>query len=179
LTWQWTAHRVAVSAFLVFHLTATIIWVLPTCPLRVFAWEPVAYYILPLGLWQSWGMFAPDPVRDTNTLEAQVIDAKGLLHTFAFPKLSDYSKLGGIPRFRHSKYAANMSIDEFVLPRKFAMRHAVRTLRLPDDAFPMDVHLYYVVRPAPPIGCPPDPMTPTRNHVLGSVHFETPGEVRP
>jgi len=179
VTWRWTLYRLVVSAFLIFHLSATIVWVMPTCPLRLFAAPRFAFYVLPLGLWQQWGMFAPDPVRDTCTLEAEAIDAKGNRHRFLFPRLADYSKLGGIPRFRYSKYTANMISEEFVTPRKFAMRHAVRQMKLPADAFPVNIHLYYVVRPAPPIGRLPDPKEPPKTQVLGTDYYESIAEVGP
>ena len=95
LTWMWTARRLAISAFLIGHMGAVSIWVLPPCPIQRRCAGTLAYYILPLGLWQYWGMFAPDPVRDTLMLEAEAIDVRGIRYNFAFPKLADYSRLGG------------------------------------------------------------------------------------
>jgi len=136
--------------------------------------------MLPSGLWQYWAMFAPDPIKDTCTLEVEVVDSKGLRHNFAFPKLADYTLLQGIPRFRYSKYTANMVGEGSDLQRKFAARHAVRRLGLKDDAFPMDVHVYYQVRETPPPGGPPaDPMTPAKPQLLTTYQFTTPDEVRP
>lgn len=178
--WFPTIHRLAVSVFLVVHMGATFVWVLPPCPLKARCFGPVSCYILPLGLWQYWGMFAPDPVRDTVTLEADVVDSRGLRTSFAFPKLADYSWWRGIPRFRYSKYAVNLSVPELQLQREIAARHVVRQLGFPDEAFPVDVHLIYQVRLTPPPGGPPaDPMTPAQPYVLGAFHFEKPGEVRP
>ena len=56
---SWTVRRLAISAFLLFHMTATVIWVLPVCPIRNRSVPFLKYYILPLGMWQSWAMFAP------------------------------------------------------------------------------------------------------------------------
>lgn len=177
--WFRTAGRLGISAFLVFHIGATVVWVLPPCPVRQRCFDPVACYIMPLGLWQYWGMFAPDPVRDTMTLEADAVDARGLRTSFVFPKLADYSTWRGIPRFRHSKFAANLSVPELQLQREYTARHVVRRLGMPDEAFPVDVHLLYQVRLTPPPGGPPaDPMTPAQPYVIGTYHFETPGEVR-
>ena len=176
--WAWTARKWAVSAFLVVHLAATCIWVLPECPLRVASSPALSYYVLPLGLWDYWGMFAPDPVRDTVTLEADVVDARGLRYAFAFPKLADYSRLAGVPRFRHSKFAANLGIGEAKLCRELTTHHVVRQLSLPKEAFPVDVRLIYQVRNTPPPGGPPaDPMTPTYPYVLDTYHIASHDEV--
>jgi hypothetical protein len=177
--WRWTAHRLLVSTFLLGHLGATAIWVLPNCPIRQRACKYLDYYMTPTGMWQYWTMFAPDPVRDTVTLEAEITDAQGLRHVFAFPKMADYTALQGIPRFRYSKYTANLA-DDNDLSRRFAARHAVRRLALPDSAFPVEVYLMFQVRNTPPPGSPaPDPMTPAKPMVLASYQFAKPSEVRP
>jgi hypothetical protein len=178
--WQWTARRLLISAFLVAHIGATIIWVLPGGVIRERTLPALRYYLMPLGLWQFWAMFAPDPVRDTYMLEAEVVDARGLRYNFQFPRIADYSAWQAIPRFRYSKYAANMSINEFELPREFAARHVARQLNLLDEAFPVDVRLFYKVRLTPPPGTSEvDPLAPLKTAPLGSYQFKSASEVRP
>jgi hypothetical protein len=180
MDWAWTARRWAISAFLVVHVSAVTLWVLPASPLRLRVMNVASYYILPLGLWQYWGMFAPDPVRDTVMLEAEVVDARGLRYSFAFPRLADYSKWRGVPRVRHSKFAANMAVEECATNREFAARHVVRRLGLPASAFPVVAQLLYQVRLSPPPGGPPpDPMTPTRPHIIATYRFPSLDEVMP
>ncbi len=179
MDWRWTARRLVISAFLVFHLSLTALWVLPNCPIKLRFFDPASHYMLPLGLWQYWGMFAPDPPRENYTLEAEVFDAQGLRHSFAFPRVADYSWWRGIARFRHSKFSSNMYIDEFTRQRKLTARHVVRQLGLTDDAFPLQVRLMYRVRPMPQPGGPPeDPMTPTRPLTIGTFPFNKPDDVR-
>lgn len=180
MAWRWTARRLLISLFVTFHMGATVIWVIPDCPIRRSSTDLLAYYIMPLGLWQYWAMFAPDPVRDTITLEADVTDSKGLRYHFDFPRMADYSTWEGIFLFRYSKYTANLSIPEFDLGRKFASRHVVRQLALPAESYPVEVHLLYRVRRTPPPGGPPaDPMTPTTTMVIGDFRFKGLKEVRP
>jgi hypothetical protein len=177
--WRWTAYRLAVSAFLLVHLSSTVIWVLPPCPIKALCFGTAGYYMIPLGLWQYWGMFAPDPVRNTITLEAEVIDAQGIRHGFAFPKLADYPGWEGVPKYRHSKFAANLILDEFVKQREFAARHVVRQLKLPPESFPVDVRIIYQIRETPPPGSPPtDLLAPTRAMTIGAYVFSKPDEVR-
>jgi hypothetical protein len=173
--------RGAISAFLLAHITATVIWVLPPCPLRARCLGVVQCYMLPLGFWQYWGMFAPDPQRDSMTLEAEVIDARGIRSTFAFPKIADYpTQLSKLARFRYPKYAANLLLPDSPLERKFSARHALRQLSLPAEAYPLTISMVYHVRVSPPPGgAPADPMTPTHPIVACTLAFASPSEVRP
>ena len=180
MSWRWTARRLAISAFLVFHLAALSVWVLPACPIkeRVAPW--FRFYMVPSGLWQSWTMFAPDPLGDSLMLDAEVIDARGLRYVHQFTRVGELSWWRAIPRFRHSKFAANLLIGEFEVMRRVSARHAIRSLGLPDEAFPVDVSLIYQVRaPSPPGQPTTDPMTPTRPRLLETFHFADAGEVRP
>jgi hypothetical protein len=183
-TWKssWTMRRLAISAFLLFHLGMTGVWLCPQCPIRMRFAPWAQYYMLPTGLWQYWGMFAPDPIRNTVMLDAEVIDRDGLRYGFAFPRLEGFNWWQGIPRFRYSKYAANLASEEFQLPREFAARHVVRCLNLPASVFPVAVHLMYEVRPTPsPNSESPtvDPMNPTKPYILGTYRIDSPSEVRP
>ncbi|MFO0907565.1 MAG: hypothetical protein U0794_04255 [Isosphaeraceae bacterium] len=178
--WCWTARKLGISAFLIVHLGATTLWVIPDCPLRRACFSVVSCYIEPLGMWDYWGMFAPDPMKETITLEADVIDARGIHFGFAFPKLADYTRLTGIPRFRHSKFAANLAMPGNEMYRVLAARHVIRQLALTSEAFPLEVRLIYQVRNAPPPGGPPaDPMSQPYPYVLATIPFERPLEVTP
>ena len=77
MAWRWTAHRLLVSAFLIVHVSATIVWVMPPSPVKQRCYATVAPYILSLGLWQCWAMFSPDPFREVLVLEADVARLSG------------------------------------------------------------------------------------------------------
>jgi len=178
-SWVRTAKKLGVSAFLIVHLGGTVVWVLPPCPVRAACVPWAQYYMMPLGFWQYWGMFAPDPLRDTVTMEADVVDARGLRSTFEFTKVANLPKLQAVPKFRHPKYVANLLGDDAQFDREVAARHAVRRLEIPDEAFPVDVNLIAQIRRTPPPGSPPaDAMTPAQPVVLATFHFSEPGEVR-
>ncbi len=180
MNWRWTAQRLLVSAFLILHLGATTLWVMPTCPIRNRTVDLVRYYMVPLGLWQYWTMFAPDPAKIIFTLEAEVIDTQGLRYNFAFPRLAGYTPFEALPRFRYPKYAANLTIDDLHLAREFGARHVARSLGLGADRYPLEVRLFYQVKDMPPPGSPAlDPLAPTRNTLLGSYSFASLSEVRP
>ncbi len=173
--------RGAISVFVVVHLAATVVWVLPNCPLRASTIGVVQCYIVPLGFWQSWAMFAPDPQRDSMTLDAEVIDARGIRSIHPFPKMADYpTRLAKLARFRHPKYAANLLMPDTDPERKIAARYVLRRLGLPDEAYPLTVSLVYHLRVSPPPGGPPaDPMTPEQPAVACTISFANPSEARP
>ena len=91
-----------------FHLFASIVWALPRPPedvandkvlphatLWLLYWnnkylkplEPVRGYILSLGAWQYWDMFAPDPANTDWYCTADVTYRDGTTRTVAYPRM--------------------------------------------------------------------------------------------
>ena len=68
---------------------------------------------LPTGMWQWWAIFAPDPVRDTFVLDAEIVDAKGMRHIHEFPRLADLPWWQKVPRYRQPKFTGNMALSEY------------------------------------------------------------------
>jgi hypothetical protein len=180
--WFRKARRLGISAFLVVHIGATVLWVLPPCPIKASTFGWLRCYILPLGFAQSWDMFSPDPPFNVLTLEAEAIDVRGLRYNFAFPRQSDYPSWTAIPRHRHPKFAMNLVMEdpELQLNRMFAARHVVRQLGLTAEAFPVDVRLVFLADPCPAPGTRAgDEPTSTRHFPAGTYRFANLGEVRP
>ncbi len=177
MAWRWTAARLAISAFLVFHLTATVVWNLPSSPLRQGLSPPLRPYMLPLGLWQSWRMFAPDPMGETAVLESEVIDAKGIRHVYEFPRIADLPWWKKMPRFRHPKFTCNLMLDEYANQRPFAAHYVLRQMGLPPEAYPVHVSLYCRINDPPPPGQPFDPLARARLLNLATYDFVSLDEV--
>jgi hypothetical protein len=180
MAWRWTARRLGISAFVIFHVSALMLWTMPNCAIKERFQSPFRFYMLPLGLWQWWAIFAPDPPHCTNMLDAEVIDAKGMRHVYEFPRIADLTWWQKIPRYRNPKFTCNMGSPEYAKHREFTARHAVRELGLGPDVFPVWVSLYFVLKdaPAPGIGVA-DPMAATRIQVLDRFQFASRNEVRP
>jgi hypothetical protein len=169
-----------ISAFVLFHVGALSVWTNPDCLIKSRCAPLYRYYMLPLGLWQWWAIFAPDPLRDTLYLNVEVIDAKGLRHLYEFPKIGDLPWWQKLAHYRDPKFAANMPVDEYAKLRVFTARHVVRQLGLKDEAFPLTASLYYEVRATPPPGTPTvDPMAPKRIQMLDRIQIASLSEVRP
>ncbi len=180
MNWRWNARRIFLSTFLIIHLTAVIIMNLPPSALRQALFYPAACYLVPIGLDQAWGMFAPNPVLHTNTLEVLTVDNDGIQRTFVFPRMSDFSIWEAMPRVRHSKYASNCGQERNVALREYSVRHAIRQLGIKGDAFPVTAELYYQVTETPPVGAPRrDPMLPPFHQTLQTYRFPTLAEVIP
>ncbi len=180
MAWRWTARRWIISAFVLFHLSALAMWTMPLCAIKTQFQTPYFYYVLPLGLWQWWAVFAPDPVRNTFVLNAEVVDAKGMRHTHQFPRLADQPWWQKLPRYRDPKFTANMLMDEYKAHRTFTARHAVRQLGLGKEAFPMSVTLYLEVKESPPPGTGvSDPMAVPKLQVVDRFQFDSLKEVQP
>jgi hypothetical protein len=171
--------QLSISAFLLVHLGGLAVWNMPICPIRDRLVPVYQYYMCPLGLWQNWTMFAPEPVKNTTSLQAIAVDKNGFMYQFAFPKMVDFSWLEGVTRVRHSKFAANVGTEGYPEFREIAARHVVRALELPPEVFPVDVEVQYLVKMSPPPGTVPDPMVVPIVHPIKAFRFPTWQEARP
>jgi hypothetical protein len=171
--------QLSISAFLLVHLGGLAVWNMPICAIRDRLVPVYQYYMCPLGLWQNWTMFAPEPVKNTTSLQALAVDKNGFMYQYAFPKLVDFSWLEGVTRVRHSKFAANVGVEDYPQFREIAARHVVRALELPPEVFPVDVEVQYLVKVSPPPGTVPDPMVVPIVHPIKAYRFPTWQEARP
>jgi hypothetical protein len=175
-----TLRRAALSALIAAHLIAVVAWLLPPCALRERVAPAVAPYLLATGQWQHWGMFAPEPARDTLALEVMARDAFGRIHSHAFPRMADRPVLQAALGYRHSKLTYNMGAPEAVAYREYIARHAARSWNLPPEAFPLDLDLFHKVWPSAPLGQPEaDPLAEPNLVMLQAYRFPTPGDVQP
>lgn len=172
----WTLKRLAISVFILVHVSAVAQWNMPKTALRdllgFHGWTE--FYMLPTGLWQSWDMFGPDPQRASSYPEAVVRDAQGMIHIYKFQRLGDLSVWDAFWLYRHAKVNANLTDDKSVVAREVAARHALRSLGLPREAYPAEVDLTLNLWPTPALGDPPlDPMTPPQTYVMQVYRFPT------
>ncbi len=180
MNWRWTAQRLVISAFLIFHLFMVGIINLPASFLREFFFPVAIHYLIPIGLDQAWGMFAPNPVMHAMTLEVQTVDKNGIQRVYDLPKMTDFSVWEAIPRVRHSKFTSNCGDPDRKAYREFVVRHAIRQLKIPPDSFPINAELFYLVVETPPLGAPPrDPMKPPTPQLLEMYRYPSMAEVSP
>lgn len=174
---RWLIKRWAVAVFATFHASALILWNLPTAQLQVRVGSFFQYYMMPLGLAQNWGMFAPNPPVTIMRLEALTSDSKGILRVFEFPRLAGRPVGEAFWEFRISKHMHNFDFDFMPVLRQCGAKHAVRQLNIPEDAYPVDVELVYHLEPITPMGKEPDPLQASARHTIERYRFPTAKEV--
>jgi hypothetical protein len=94
--------RIAISAFLVFHIVAITCWCAPLDSALLTRFRAlIRPYMQWSGLLQGWNMFAPEPTKFNSYMEADVIFQDGQKRTWAFPRME---KLGYWKRYRKERY---------------------------------------------------------------------------
>jgi hypothetical protein len=78
--------RAVISAFAVVTVVALALWNLPDSEIKRKALTVVRPYVTALGLEQNWGVFAPDPRRESLELVARVEYADGTERTLEVPR---------------------------------------------------------------------------------------------
>jgi hypothetical protein len=106
--------RVALNAFIIFHLIAIVCWSVPiNNPVIHFVKESVRPYFLWTGLFQSWDMFGPDPKSVNSYLEAVVIYDDGTSQLWSFPRMELLSYSDRYFKERYRKYEENLQNNDF------------------------------------------------------------------
>lgn len=77
--------RAVISVFVVVTVASLVVWNLPDSELRRRALPPVEPYVNLTGLDQNWGVFAPDPRRETIAVFARAKYRSGREETLQFP----------------------------------------------------------------------------------------------
>jgi hypothetical protein len=124
--------RGAISLFILFHLfVITVVAV----PLKAFAGvkELVMPYMRWSGLYQSWDMFGPDPVKINAYVKAVIISRDRHMQVWSFPKMED---LGLGERFRKERYRKFLEVlpqPQFAPLWPDVAAHLARLLNNPAD----------------------------------------------
>src|ERR1700735_3111682 len=106
--------RVALNAFIIFHLIAIVCWSVPINNAVIhFVKESVRPYFLWTGLFQSWDMFGPDPKSVNSYLEAVVIYDDGTSQLWSFPRMELLSYSDRYFKERYRKYEENLQNNDF------------------------------------------------------------------
>ncbi len=83
--------RIAINAFIIFHLVAIVCWAVPLNTLLVSVVNiTVMPYVVLAGLDQNWGLFAPTPLSLNCRVEAEITYADGSMRVWKFPLPQDF-----------------------------------------------------------------------------------------
>ena len=120
--------RTAISAFLAFHLFAIVVWSMPLdSPLTQALRGHIRAYVVWIGLFQKWDMFAPDPSKLNNYVSAVITHADGQVSVWNFPRMQDLGFVDKYFKERYRKFANdNLRLDMFAPLWPDAARYVAR-----------------------------------------------------
>jgi len=111
--WAGKFRKRAISVFLLFHLVAIPCWGLPFDSLPTLICRAlVRPYFLWTGLFQSWDMFAPSPIRANRYLEAMLVYPDGTTDYWAFPRMDRLSFTARYAKERYRKFEEVLTDDK-------------------------------------------------------------------
>jgi len=162
---RWWARK-AINLFIVWHLFALTVWLVPFSGALV---KPCAGIVRPYmtmtSFAQSWTMFAPIPDKLDVTLEARITFANGEKRSWFFPRMAGmgYSQRYQEQRWRKLVEVATHGKTEALWPA--LARYAARVNNSDSRNRPVSVELFQHARLIPPPG---EPMPPIKVEPLQS-----------
>lgn len=127
--------RVAINAFLIFHIVAITSWCIPSnAALLLAIRNTVRPYMLWSGLFQAWDMFAPSPRSVNAHVEAAVILRDGRIQTWKFPRMEQLGLLSRTFKERYRKFVENLQEDSHKAMWSDVARRIARANNDPSDA---------------------------------------------
>ncbi|HLZ71117.1 MAG TPA: hypothetical protein VKV26_14540 [Dehalococcoidia bacterium] len=105
--------RAALSVLILLHIAAVLVWLLPASQARSAVQGVSDRYINFAGIWQSWGMFAPEPANLNLYIHAQIRYSDGSKRDWSFPRMDqlDFVTRYRLERFR--KYEEYAHLDAY------------------------------------------------------------------
>jgi hypothetical protein len=106
--------RIAINAFLAFHLLSLSCWCVPMAnPLTMACRSFVRPYFLWVGLFQSWDTFSPSPKTVNSYVAAIVLYRDGNTKNWQFPRMEQLSLWERYHKERYRKFSENLQTDMY------------------------------------------------------------------
>jgi len=155
---RWWARK-AVNLFIVWHLFAVAIWLLPDhpsspSPIIEGSLGAVRPYMTITGFAQNWSMFSPEPDKLDVTLEAEITYANGYKRIWFFPRMSHMTYLKRYQEERWRKLVENATHGSNPVLWPPMARYAARVNDFDPQNPPVSVRLLEHTRTIPPLGQP-------------------------
>lgn len=120
------ARRWLVNLFVLAHLFMLAVWGWPPSALRTALISWFQPYVVHLGLWHSWDLFAPNPQKLNASIYAEVVMEDGTRRRWDAPLTE---QLGLADRFRldrHRRWRERVRLDTYRGVWEEASRHVAR-----------------------------------------------------
>jgi hypothetical protein len=143
--------RVGLTIFIIWHLFAIAMWLMPSSYLESHALTVVRPYMTATGFMQGWNMFAPNPWTEDLYVEAQVHYADGTERTYTFPRMERLSIWRRYQKERWRKYIEVAQQDGYSFLWPAMAKFAARSIRFNAANPPVTVDLvrHYRIIQAP------------------------------
>ena len=153
---RWWARK-AVNLFIVWHLFALSMWLLPDhssgpSPIIEGSLGAVRPYMTLTGFAQSWNMFSPEPDKLDVYMEADVTHANGHVDHWLFPRLARMSYPRRYEEERWRKFVENATHGSNPVLWPPMARYAARVNNYDSQNPPVSVELLEHSRIVPPPG---------------------------
>jgi hypothetical protein len=145
--------KLSVSLFFVAHVVAIVSWSLPYKSSAKRLIDTItAPYMQFTGLWQGWDMFAPDPLKEQQRLDATVTFADGRSAAWEFPLMHKLGMFERYPKERYRKWSQdNVRVDEKAPLWRPTARFVARQFADSDHTI-VHVEFHRFWQPVPPPG---------------------------
>jgi hypothetical protein len=115
LTGKNQVKRIAISAFLLFHVVVIVSGAIPEgfFLVKFFHFKRIittlngalAPYATAAGLQVGWSMFAPNPTRNNTYIDAEITYRNGQKHIWSFPQMQELGYFDRYTKERYRKFA--------------------------------------------------------------------------
>ena len=105
--------RALLTAFIAFHIVAVLLWLTPATTLNKAFLHLTRNYISWAGLWQNWGMFAPEPSRLNIYISAVITHRDGTEESWEFPRMNKLDLFSRYYKERYRKFEEYAHLDSF------------------------------------------------------------------
>lgn len=105
----------ALNIFIALHVLGLFFWGLPDSGFRNRMARPFERYIVYMGLWHIWGMFAPAPLDTHFDVRAEIKYQDGSTIQWRCPRPDSYPVLQRAHIERYRKWSERLRADEFMM----------------------------------------------------------------
>ena len=143
--------RAALNIFIAFHVYALFIWGLPDGEFRKHMARPVEKYVVWLGLWHTWGMFAPKALDVNYDVRAHVKYQDGSTAEWIAPRMQEMSLRERALKERQRKWRERIRDQSYSMIWDDTSRWIARQMNTKPNNPPVEVKLtrYWAMIPAP------------------------------
>lgn len=141
--------RAALNIFIAFNVYAFAVWGLPEGPFRTRMIKPVADYMVYLGLWHSWAMFAPKAMDSNFDVRAQVKYQDGSTAEWIAPRMQELGLWERVPKERYRKWRERIRATKYSYIWDDTARWVARQMNTKPNNPPVEVKLTRYWAPVP------------------------------